>query len=35
MGRYVWIYIALKIGPICIDLLSLEDGADMFGFIEP
>ena len=22
-------------GPICFDLLSLVDGADMFGFIKP
>ena len=33
MGQYIWIYIALKMGPICLDVLSLEDGADMFRFI--
>ena len=47
MGRYIWISIALNIGPICfyllslldgticLDLLSLEDLADMYLFIEP
>ena len=33
MGRYVCVYISLKMGPIYLDLLRHENGADMFDLL--